>query len=147
MTERIEFAIAPGGPWPEPDEHSAVFWAGLTEGRIILQDCEACGKRRFPRLPACPFCATPGGVDADAPGTGTVYSFVRAHRALTPAFAAVAPYAVAAVDLDGGARIFGRVQPTEDCAIGARVEPAFVDHPKSEHSPAWTELCFTITPT
>ncbi len=81
----------------------------------------------------------------EVPGTGVVYSFVRAHRPLTPASAAIVPYAVATVDLDGGARMFGRVMPTEDCAIGARVEPAFVAHPATDTAPAWTELCFTVT--
>ncbi len=74
-------------------------------------------------------------------GDGTVYSFVCANRALTPAYAELAPYAVATVDLDGGGRMFGRVIPTAACAIGVRVTPDFADH----HGPdgtAWTELVF-----
>jgi len=135
----VEFPIAPDVAAPEPDEWSAPFWEGLAERRIVIQVCAACARRRFPRMPACPYCAAPGGDDVEVPGTGTVYSFVRAHRALTPASAAIVPYAVAAVDLDGGARMFGRVMPTEQCAIGDRVAPVFVDHP------TWTELCFRIT--
>lgn len=139
-----EFAIAPDAPAPEPDEWSGPFWAGLAEGRIVIQVCPACARRRFPRMPACPYCGALGGDDVEVPGTGTVYSFVRAHRPLTPASAAIVPYAVATVDLDGGGRMFGRVQPTEACAIGARVSPTFVDHPATGDVAAWTELCFTI---
>jgi uncharacterized OB-fold protein len=141
----MTFAIAPGAPPPDLDEWSRPFWEGLTERRIVIQVCPACSRRRFPRMPACPYCGTAGGDDVEVPGTGVVYSFVRAHRPLTPASAAIVPYAVATVDLDGGGRMFGRVMPTEDCAIGARVEPAFVDHPATDSAPAWTELCFTIT--
>jgi len=132
--------IAPDAPAPELDEWSAPFWQGLADRRIVIQVCTACERRRFPRMPACPYCAAPGGADVEVAGTGTVYSFVRAHRALTEASAAIVPYAVAAVDLDGGARMFGRVVPTDDCAIGTRVSPVFVDHA------TWTELCFQVVP-
>jgi uncharacterized OB-fold protein len=123
-------------PVPVPDEHSRPFWDGLAERRIVLQECGACGRRRFPRLPACPYCGNAGGQDVDVPGTGQVYSFVRAHRALTPAFADEVPYTVATVELDGGGRVVGRVVPPERAAIGVRVGPEFVDHD------GWTELRF-----
>jgi uncharacterized protein len=123
---------------PLPDDHSRPYWQGLAEHRIVLQECEVCGRRRFPRLPACPYCGQPGGRDVDVPGTGEVYSFVRAHRALTPAFAADVPYSVATVELDGGGRILGRVVPPDRAAIGVRVGPEFVEHD------GWTELQFRV---
>jgi uncharacterized protein len=126
------------GPVPVVDEHSASFWAGLRRHEIVLQSCSHCGRRRFPPMPSCPYCGTEGGVDVTVPGTGTVYSWVGVERPMTPAFAGEVPYAVATVDLDGGGRIFGRVTPIEDVAIGARVAPAFVDHSE------WTELRFRI---
>jgi uncharacterized OB-fold protein len=46
------------------------------------------------------------------------------------------PYTIATVDLDGGGRIFGRVEPAEAAAIGLAVGPVFVDHD------GWTELRF-----
>ena len=73
-------------------------------------------------------------------GEGTVYSFVRVHRALTPAMGDDVPYAVATVDLDAGVRMLGRVEPPETARIGARVEPRFVDHGD------WTELRFAVRP-
>jgi uncharacterized OB-fold protein len=123
---------------PVPDDHSRPFWTGLAEHRIVLQECDVCGRRRFPRLPTCPYCGAPGGHDVDVPGTGQVYSFVRAHRALTPTFATDVPYSVATVELDGGGRMIGRVVPPDRAAIGARVGPEFVDHD------GWTELQFRV---
>jgi uncharacterized OB-fold protein len=128
--------IAVNAPAPTQDEHSAPFWAGLAERRILLQVCASCAHRRFPRMPACPYCGVPGGDDVEVPGTGTIYSFVRPNRALTPAYAELAPYAVATVNLDGGGRVFGRVIPAAACAIGVRVTPDFADHL------GWTELVF-----
>jgi uncharacterized OB-fold protein len=43
------------------------------------------------------------------------------HRALHPAFAGDVPYTVAAVDLDEGARVFGRLLEGE-AEAGAAVE-------------------------
>jgi uncharacterized OB-fold protein len=136
-------AIAVNAPPPTPDEHSAPFWAGLAERRIVIQRCASCERRRFPRMPACPYCGVAGGDDVVAAGTGTVYSFVRPQRALTPAYADLAPYAVATVDLDGGGRMFGRVVPADSCAIGARVTPDFADHPGGDGA-GWTELVFRL---
>ena len=42
------------------------------------------------------------------------------------------PYSIATVDLDGGGRVFARVEGS--CFIGQRVAPEFVDHD------TWTEL-------
>ena len=125
-------------PTPTVDEVSAPFWAALAEHRIVVQSCAACGRHRFPRVPWCPYCGTEGGDDVEISGAGAVYSFVRVHRALTPAMADEVPYTVATVDLDGGSRIVGRAEPAEAVAIGRRVEPRFVDHD------GWTELRFTV---
>jgi uncharacterized OB-fold protein len=89
-------------------------------------------------MPSCPFCAAPGGADVVVPGTGRVYSWVGVHRAMTPAFAGEVPYTVATVDLDGGGRVFARVGPVSEVAIGVSVLPEFVDHD------GWTELRFRI---
>jgi uncharacterized OB-fold protein len=126
-----------GLPAPTPDQLSEPFWAALAERRILVQECPACGRRRFPRLPSCPYCAAEGGIDVEAPGPAVVYSFVRVHRALTPASADEVPYCVATVDLDGGGRIHARVEPPEAVEIGIAVVPLFVDHD------GWTELRFT----
>jgi len=123
-------------PTPTTDQLSEPFWAALVDRRVLVQECPACGRRRFPRLPSCPYCAAEGGDDVEVPGTGTVYSFVRVHRALTPASADEVPYCVATVDLDGGGRIHGRVEPPEATEIGLSVRPRFVDHGD------WTELRF-----
>jgi uncharacterized OB-fold protein len=144
MPEHAEpIAIALNAPAPTTDEHSAPFWAALADRRILLQVCAACRQRRFPRMPACPFCGAAGGDDVEVPGTGTIYSFVRPNRALTPAYAELAPYAVATVALDGGGRMFGRVIPASACAIGGRVTPDFADHPGEV---PWTELVFRAEP-
>jgi uncharacterized protein len=123
-------------PAPTPDELSTPYWEALADHRVTVQVCPSCRRRRVPRLPSCPYCATEGGDDLTVPGTGVVYSFVRVHRPLTPAAADEVPYCVATIDLDGGGRLFGRVEPPESVTIGQAVQPRFVEHD------TWTELRF-----
>lgn len=124
---------------PEPDLESGPFWAGLEARRIVLQDCAACGRRRFPRMPSCPYCAAEGGVDVEVPGTGRVYSWVRVDRAMTAAMVDQVPYCIATVDLDGGGRIHARLDPPGDVSIGMAVAPVFV------RRDGWTELRFVAS--
>lgn len=118
---------------PVPDHESAPWWQALREHRLTVQICTTCRHRWLPRTPGCPYCGATTLDDVDAPGPGTVYSYVRAHRPMSPAMAEETPYTIAAVDLDGGGRVFARVEG-DDIHIGMRVEPRFVDHD------GWTEL-------
>jgi hypothetical protein len=127
-------APVPRPPGYDPDLDGDPWWVALADHRVVVQACPACGRHRLPRTPACPWCGAPGGDDVEVAGGGVVYSFVRAQRALTPAMADAVPYAIAAVDLDGGGRVFARVEPASTAAIGLRVRPRFVDHD------GWTEL-------
>jgi uncharacterized OB-fold protein len=126
-------AVSPRAPVPDPE--SAPFWDGLAERRVVLQACVACGRHRFPRMPSCPYCGAVGGTDVVVPGTGTVYSWVRAHRSLSGGDGDL-PYAIVTVALDTGPRLVGRLEPPDRAAIGLPVRPLFVDHP------GWTELRF-----
>jgi uncharacterized OB-fold protein len=135
--------MAIGDLAPQPDEESGPFWEGLTRGVVLLLVCPRCGRRRFPRIPSCPYCGMVGGDDVAVRGTGTVYSWVRVHRAMTPNVASEdVPYVVATVDLDGGGRMFGRLVAgaDTDVSVGHPVEPVFTDHG------SWTELQFALVP-
>jgi uncharacterized OB-fold protein len=56
---------------------------------------------------------------------------------MSDAMADEVPYTIATIDLDGGGRVFARVEG--DCFIGQRVAPEFVDHD------TWTELRYRET--
>ncbi|MBV8087548.1 MAG: OB-fold domain-containing protein [Chloroflexi bacterium] len=123
-------------PAPTPDLESQPFWDALKGGRIVLQKCTACHRVRFPRMPACPYCGADGGTDFESTGRGEVYSWVRAHIALTPAMEAEVPYTVATIQLDDGPRLIGAVEAHGEVRIGDKVTPIF------KHHETWTELRF-----
>ncbi|HEX6311227.1 MAG TPA: OB-fold domain-containing protein [Acidimicrobiia bacterium] len=126
---------------PMPDSESAPFWEALGDHRLVLQRCPACGRHRFPPMPACPWCGERGAEPVEATGGGEVYSWVTVHRALGPGFAGDAPYTIATVTLTEGCRVFARLDHeaaggTEVVRAGLPVRARFVDHD------GWTELRF-----
>jgi uncharacterized OB-fold protein len=109
---------------PQVDADSRAWWAALGEHRLLLPRCHDCGLTWFPPTPGCPRCASTEVRLVEASGRGRVYSWVVVNRALDPAFAGDAPYVILTVDLDEGARIFGRLAaPADDprLAPGAAV--------------------------
>jgi uncharacterized OB-fold protein len=122
------------------DADSEPYLAALRRHELVLQHCSSCGRVRFPPMPACPWC---GGAVAEwraVSGRGRVYSWVGVQRALTSDFEAEVPYTIATVELEEGARAFGRLEGPEPGAPGGAVAAMFVDHPE------WTELRF-VAPT
>lgn len=122
---------------PETDVGSARYWQSLREHRLEVQACNACGRRRFPVTPSCPYCAHPDAHWEEPTGLGTVYSFVVVHRTFDPAFEEDVPYTVATIDLDGGGRMVARMDSIP--AIDERARATYVDHAD------WTELRFEVT--
>ncbi len=84
---------------PVPDAVSAGFWAACARGELTVQTCDGCGTRRFPPGPMCPNCQSVSWTWSPIAGDGTVWSFVVPHPPLLPAYAAIAPYVTAVVEL------------------------------------------------
>lgn len=88
--------------------------------RIGLQRCLHCSRLWYTPLPACPYCASPEPQAEEHEGAGAVYSWTTVHRSLENPPAPV-PYTILTVDLDAGARVFGRLAEHDAPAPGARV--------------------------
>ncbi len=111
------------------DPVTAPFWTGARERRVALQRCLRCAYVRWPPARVCPECLAEETRWETVQGRGTIWSFAVYVRALHPAFADDVPYTVAAVELDAGPLMIGRLDeaPSWEPAIGDRVEPAFED--------------------
>jgi len=125
-------ALPPGAaerPVPRPDDMSAPFWEACAQGRLVAQRCSACGRFRFPPRPTCPACRSFEHRWEDLSGRGRVWSWIRAHPPLLPAFAELAPYIALVVELDEDPihlRMTGRLDPTcPEPAIGDPVQVGF----------------------
>lgn len=114
-------------PVPEPTPHSARYWEGLNERRLLLQKCPQCGRIRHYPQPMCPSCHSMEIEWIDASGGGKVHSWTITHHAFHPGFREKLPYILATVDLNEGVRMNAElrgVQP-ERLRIGLPVRVAF----------------------
>jgi uncharacterized OB-fold protein len=121
---------------PVPDADTEPYLEALRRHELVLQQCLACGRFRFPPMPACPWCGSNDAEWRPVSGDGVVYSWVGVQRALTPAFESEVPYTIATIELAEGARLFGRLDGPEPTSPGGAVSATFVDHA------GWTELRF-----
>ncbi|MEE8332594.1 MAG: OB-fold domain-containing protein [Alphaproteobacteria bacterium] len=106
----------PPRPLPTPSLVSQPFWDAANEGRLVLQFDPETGKPQFwPR----PVAIQSGRSDLEwreVSGKGRLHGWTRVH---VPArgFQDLAPYVLASVELDEGARIIGRLVNVEDDEI------------------------------
>jgi uncharacterized OB-fold protein len=116
-----------GKPVPEVTEELRPFFTAAREGRLVVQSCARCGRRRFPPRPICNQCLSRESRWVDSTGRGQVVSFNVMHQIYHPGFAAEVPYAVVLVELDDGGRMLANLVDcsVERLKIGMPVEVTF----------------------
>ncbi|MFG2501823.1 Zn-ribbon domain-containing OB-fold protein [Streptomyces sp. NPDC048441] len=126
---------------PTIDSDGAPFWEYAAQGELRIQACgaPACGELRFPPRPCCPHCQSFDSEWRRMTGRGRIWSYVRPHPPLLPAYAAQAPYNAIVVELTDAPRIrlVGNLVAAPDAPlnsvdpdrlrIGAKVQVAFTD--------------------
>jgi uncharacterized OB-fold protein len=133
MSRRADRPVLTGGPLPSPrpDGVDAPYWDALADDRLVVQRCDACGKRQFPPESFCRHCrsATLGWVDVEP--VGTLFSWVRVWHPLTPGQADDVPFVICVVDVvPGEVRVLGNLvdPPAGELPIGAPVAAVFEHH-------------------
>lgn len=95
--------------------------------RLIGSKCETCATYFFPKRPICPKCRRKGNIkEVQFSGKGRIYSFTEVHSP-PEGFEEQAPYVLAIVELEEGARVMGQIVDVkkEDVKIGQEVEAVF----------------------
>lgn len=119
-------------PLPRIDAVNAPFFAACNEETVLIQRCAAPECRRYvfyPRV-CCPVCHC-GELDwVEVSGRGRIKTFTVVHRPHHDGFMAEAPYVFAAVEIEEGPLVYGRIEgdPSLPPAIGDAVQPVFVQH-------------------
>ncbi len=95
-------------PIPEPTRTTRPFWEGANDGKLLLQYDTGAGKYQFWPRPTSIHSATGTLEWRAASGRGTLFAKTTVH---VPArgFEDLAPYTLAAVDLEEGVRVVGRL--------------------------------------
>ena len=102
------------------------FWTGCSEGKLYYQRCTDCDHAQFFPRSHCLTCNSDHVEWQVSKGFGTIYSITRVERAPTDDFRALAPYAIALVDLDEGVRIMAHANLA--LKIGDKVRVTFFNH-------------------
>jgi uncharacterized OB-fold protein len=112
-----------GRPLPLADNVSAPFWAAAAGGKVLYQECPACGHRQFyPRMMCTECAAEPEWREAS--GRGTVHTFTVIRQNWANPFKELLPYVVAMVELDEGVKMMTNITDcdADDVHIGMVVE-------------------------
>jgi uncharacterized OB-fold protein len=111
-------------PVPEPTRDTRPYWEALHEGRLVIQQCAACGRlRHYPR-PVCDACYSMDVAWREVSGRGSLHSWTVAHHPFHPAFKDDLPYVLATVDLAEGVRMVAQLRGVApgEMAIGLPLE-------------------------
>lgn len=113
------------------------WWEATTDRRLLVQRCRECGHvQHYPR-PLCTACHRPAVELIESSGRGAVHSFTVVHR--SPAKDRPAPYVVALIDLEEGARLLSHVvdcDPSEvRCDMAVQLE--WRPHADGHHLPVF----------
>jgi len=88
--------------------------AGLRDGRLLIQRCDACGEATMYPKWRCPSCFSDSLSFTETEGTGTLYSMTVQYLTAPTAFAGQLPYALGIVKLTEGVQLLVRLVPGED---------------------------------
>lgn len=110
-------------PVPRMEGLAKQFYDWCSKGELRFQQCSACGALRYVPRDLCASCGSLESEWVRSKGSGRVFTYTIAVRAMHPAFASEVPYAVAIVELDEGLRMLSRVVdcPPDELRIGMLV--------------------------
>ena len=143
LPEWLERPFFPEGmSQPDPqDPVNAGFWAAAAEGRLVVQQCEACGQAQYPPELNCHACY---GFDMgwrEVTGAGTIWSWVGVAHPAHPALREFGPYVVALIELDDlpEIKLMGAVVDADAASlqIGDRVRVVFERTAEDLAQPRW----------
>ncbi len=117
---------------------SAPYWEAAAQGRLLIQECKACGHRQWYPRAMCTKCAA--DVDwLECKGLGEIHTFTVIRQMGMRPFRDELPYVIAMVQLEEGPLVFGNVTGVEpdDVRIGMPVEVWFTQAAEDIGVPSW----------
>ena len=126
-------------PIPRKSPHTAPFWDGAKEGKLMLPRCTECNRVHWYPRHICPFCHSVNLEWIEGSGEGTIHTFAVQHMT-PPAWKDDAPYVTAYIDLKEGDRMLTILrgvdpQKPESIQIGSPVKVEFEDVGEDTHVP------------
>jgi len=125
-------------PLPLPDNVSGPYWEAGAEGRLLIQQCPACGSRQwYPRA----LCTACGGDPEwlECSGRGRIHTFTVIRQFGMKPFRDELPYVIVMVELEEGPLILGAMTDCDPESVGIdmAVEVCFVRAADDVGVPYW----------
>jgi hypothetical protein len=87
-------------PIPLPDRITQPFWDAVSQRRLAVQRCTACGYYNHPPRIACDACLSQELAFATVSGRGRIYSFTVMHQRDVAGFETESPFINIVVELE-----------------------------------------------
>lgn len=127
MTQTQDISRQKPGPTPSGPVSNRDFdfyYQGLREGRLLVQQCDACGAFRNPPGPACPSCQSFRWTARQLGGRGLLYAYTVHHHPPLPDFPT--PLCIGLVTMAEGVRVLGVIADAQELEIGMALEAEFI---------------------
>jgi uncharacterized OB-fold protein len=124
-------------PGPDPTGLDTEYWSGISEGRLVVQKCTACGSWQWGPEWVCYTCRSFDVEWAEVPKEdgeyrGLIYSWERVWHPTDSALNDAVPYVVLLVELPGadGIRMIGNLigEQRANISVGDPVRAVFEHH-------------------
>lgn len=134
--------VKPVDEWAKPlpllDNVSGPYWQAAAEGRLLIQQCPACGNRQWYPRALCTACgADPEWLECS--GRGRVHTFTVIRQFAMLPFRDELPYVIVMVELEEGPLIMGAMTDCDPESVGIdmAVEVCFVRAADDVGVPYW----------
>ena len=108
---------APERPLPDINDVNLPYWESAKAHALALPVCVRCGHTYYPMTRHCPRCLGTESEWRKVAGTGTLVTWNVMHQVYDQAFAAMAPYIVAVVQLTEGPQLVTNLVNTDGAAL------------------------------
>ncbi len=118
------------------------FYKFISQGKLMAGKCIKCGKIHLPPRPLCDNCYSQQFSWTEISGRGKLLTYTVINVAPLQ-FQALAPYAVGIVEFEGGLKIPGMIQASqEQLRIGMELTLDFGICSQPQQWPQWQRYCF-----
>ena len=125
-----------------PDELTKPFWEAANEGRLVIQNCNACNRLQHPPAPACGQCGSGDNLEwKGMSGQGKIYNYGVVYDGPIKLLQEDQPFnlAVIMLDEDPGIQMYSHLPgiPVDEVPVGASVEVVFEATANGQKVPEW----------
>lgn len=86
-----------------------IFWQGLKDGKLLVSQCQSCGRYLHYPKPLCDHCQASDAKLVELPGDGHLVTWTTVQRSFDPGFESLVPYTLVLVALPEGISVMGHL--------------------------------------